>query len=75
MVDTITQYRPIKEDVWGKIKTSWDFYRDQIGLEGNIMLDLVKEEKSMNEIEEVIELHRIERNDNIKAYHDLLDKK
>lgn len=68
MTEKLPDYLPFKEETWMKIKNNWDFYRDQIGLEGEILLDLVKEDKSQSEIEEVIKLHRIERKVNMQAY-------
>lgn len=63
------EYRPFKNTEWEKIKASWDFYRDQIGLEGEILEDV--KDKDQHDINEIIRLHRIERNENIQAYYDL----
>jgi hypothetical protein len=68
MTEKLPDYLPFKEEVWKKIKNNWDFYRNQIGLEGDIYMDLLKEEKSHSEIEEVIRLHRIERKVNIQIF-------
>jgi hypothetical protein len=64
-------YRPYSKEQWAKIEKLWKIYRDDIGLEGELCSQLVKEHKSDDEIKEAIEMHRKDVEGNLEAWNQL----
>lgn len=64
-------YCPYTKEQWAKIKEVWDLYKENIGLEGDICLKLVREGKSLGEINGAIEKHRMSIKDDLETWHRL----
>jgi hypothetical protein len=64
-------YRPYTKQQSARIKEMWTLYKDNIGLEGNICLNLVQDGKDLGEIKKAVEEHRASIKENLEAWHGL----
>ena len=74
MSEKILGYNPYSQESWEKIEKAWSFYREQIGLEGDILFNLIKEGNDSETISKKLSLYALKRAENIKAYHDLVEE-
>jgi len=64
-------YKPYTDEQWQKIHKLWDIYKADIGLEGELCMELTREGKSAGEIAELVEKHRKETEENLEIWHTL----
>lgn len=65
----VRQYSPLPPDVTRRMLARWRRYKETIGLEGELYLDMKKEGRSEEEIKTVIEGHREARESLIEEFH------
>lgn len=70
-METKRGYSPSHVD-FEKIITSWNFYKEVIGLEGSIIFLMKALNKTDSDIEKALANHRLSRDENIKIYHDIV---
>lgn len=67
----MSDYKPYTKEQWAKISKMWNLYREDVGLEGDIVVKLVQQRKELGEINNAIENHRISTEPNLEAWHAL----
>ncbi len=70
-ISKFSQYWPYTKEQWGKISQLWDIYREAVGLEGELYLQLKGKGKNENEISEAINKHNKDVAGNREAWHQL----
>lgn len=67
----MSDYNPYTKEQWIGIKQMWDLYKESIGLEGEITLKMVREGKDLEQTNREVEKHRVDMQENLKAWHNL----
>jgi hypothetical protein len=65
------KYNPFTQKQWEMIKLNWDIYKRDVGLEGELFLNLKKAEIGENEILETINQFRRDRQIVLESWRDL----
>lgn len=65
------QYNPHTPEQWTKIKSDWESYKQDIGLEIDLYLQLKAEGKSEGDALKLVEEHRKEVEKTREAWYDL----
>lgn len=71
-LETEPAYNPYTKAQAERIKTLWSIYRENIGLEGDIYHNLIKEGKEKDIIDSEITSYRKSVEGNREAWHNLL---
>lgn len=64
-------YKPYTNKQWEKISDLWQIYKNDIGLDGELYMQLKAEGKSEGDIEKEIESHHEAVKENLKIWHEL----
>ena len=67
-------YSPLPTNMQEVINKTWEFYKNNIGLEGQIVLDLRQSGKTKAEIDEIISNHRADRELLMPFYKEVKEK-
>lgn len=67
-------YSPLPTNMQEAINKTWEFYKNNIGLEGQIVLDLRQSGKTKAEIDEIISNHRADRELLMPFYKEVKEK-
>lgn len=70
-MSSISRNNPYANEQWNVIKTFWNIYKQDIGLEGEIYLELKRKGAGQDIILDAINKHREERNENLEAWRNL----
>jgi hypothetical protein len=65
------QYNPYTPEQWAKIKSDWESYKQDVGLEVEIYLQLTREGKSNGDALKLVEEYRKEVEKTREVWYDL----